>query len=87
MAEKRKFKKRYCRYCEQKVEYIDYKDLELIKYSLSERYKIMPRRLTGNCKKHQDMVTKAIKRARQIAFVPYIVDRKRVIENPFELIK
>ncbi len=87
MAERRKFKKRYCRYCEQKVEFIDYKDLDAIRFSLSERYKIMPRRLTGNCKKHQDMVTEAIKRARQVALVPYIVDRKRVIENPFELIK
>ncbi len=87
MAERRKFRKRYCRYCEQKVEFIDYKDLGLLKYSLSERYKIMPRRLTGNCKKHQDMVTSAIKRARQVALIPYIVDRKRVIENPFELIK
>ena len=87
MAEKRKFKKRYCRYCQQKVDFIDYKDLNLLKYSLSERYKIMPRRLTGNCKKHQDMVSLAIKRARQAAFIPYIVDRKRVIENPFELIK
>jgi len=87
MAERRKFKKRYCKYCEQKVDFIDYKDLQLLKFSLSERYKIMPRRLTGNCKKHQDMVTTAIKRARQVAFVPYIVDRKRVIENPFELIK
>jgi small subunit ribosomal protein S18 len=87
MAEKRKFKKRYCRYCQQKVDFIDYKDLNLLKFSLSERYKIMPRRLTGNCKKHQDMVSLAIKRARQAAFIPYIVDRKRVIENPFELIK
>ncbi len=87
MAEKRKFKKRYCRYCQQKVDFIDYKDLNLLKYSLSERYKIMPRRLTGNCKKHQDMIAEAIKRARQAAFIPYIVDRKRVIENPFELIK
>lgn len=87
MAERRRFRKRYCRYCEQKVEFIDYKDLGLLKYSLSERYKIMPRRLTGNCKKHQDMVTSAIKRARQVALIPYIVDRKRVIENPFELIK
>ena len=87
MAERRKFKKRYCRYCEQKVEFIDYKDLEMLKFSLSERYKIMPRRLTGNCKKHQEMVTGAIKRARQVALIPYIVDRKRVVANPFELIK
>ncbi|HIO71139.1 MAG TPA: 30S ribosomal protein S18, partial [Campylobacterales bacterium] len=71
MAEKRKFKKRHCKYCEAKVEFIDYKDIKSYKYSLSERYKIMPRRLTGNCKKHQDMVAEAIKRARQVALVPY----------------
>jgi small subunit ribosomal protein S18 len=87
MAERRKFKKRFCRYCQQKVDFIDYKDLNQLKFSLSERYKIMPRRLTGNCKRHQDLVVAAIKRARQAAFIPYIVDRKRVIENPFELIK
>ncbi len=87
MSEKRKYKKRYCKYCEAKVEFIDYKDIESLKFSLSERYKIMPRRLTGNCKKHQDMVAKAIKRARAAAFVPYIVSRKEVINNPFELLK
>ena len=87
MAERRKFKKRYCKYCEGKVEYIDYKDLGQFKFSLSERFKIMPRRLTGNCKKHQEMVTVAIKRARQTALIPYIVDRKNVVEYPFEMIK
>lgn len=87
MAERRKFKKRYCKYCEAKIDYIDYKDLNLLKMSLSERFKIMPRRLTGNCKRHQELVTTAIKRARQVAFIPYIVDRKSVVENPFELIK
>jgi small subunit ribosomal protein S18 len=87
MAERRKFKKKYCKYCEAKVEYIDYKDLVQFKFSLSERFKIMPRRLTGNCKKHQEMVTIAIKRARQTALIPYIVDRKNVVENPFEIIR
>ncbi|MBN2825988.1 MAG: 30S ribosomal protein S18 [Campylobacterales bacterium] len=87
MAEKRKFKKRFCKYCEAKVDYIDFKDLNLLKHSLSERFKIMPRRLTGNCKRHQDLVTISIKRARQTALIPYIVDRKNVVENPFEVIK
>ncbi len=87
MAEKRKFKKRYCKYCEAKIEFIDYKDIELMKQTLSERYKIMPRRLTGNCKKHQEMAEKAIKRARAAAIVPYIVDRKKVIANPFDELK
>lgn len=70
-----------------KIDYIDYKDLSLLKYSLSERFKIMPRRLTGNSKRHQEMVTIAIKRARQAALIPYIVDRKNVVENPFEILK
>ena len=87
MAERRKFKKRFCKYCEQKVEFIDYKDLGALKFSLSERFKIMPRRLTGNCKRHQELVTVAIKRARQTALIPYIVDRKNVVENPFENVR
>jgi small subunit ribosomal protein S18 len=84
MAEKRKFKKRYCKYCAEKVEFIDYKDVDSYKHSLSERYKIMPRRLTGNCKRHQDMVADAIKKARQIALVPYVVDRKSVVLTSYE---
>ena len=87
MAEKRKYTKKYCKYCEAKVEMIDYKDLSLLKQTLSERYKIMPRRLTGNCKKHQEMAQKAIKRARQAALIPYIVDRKNVVPAPFDLLK
>lgn len=87
MAEKRKYKKRHCKYCEAKIEFIDYKDLDLVKHSLSERYKIMPRRLTGNCLKHQKMVEEAIKRARHVALIPYIVDRKKVVASPFEEIR
>jgi small subunit ribosomal protein S18 len=87
MAEKRKYKKRYCKYCEAKVDFIDYKDAASLKFSLSERYKIMPRRLTGNCKRHQDMVSVAIKRARAAAIIPYTVTRKAVVTNPFENIK
>jgi small subunit ribosomal protein S18 len=84
MIDRKKFKKRFCKYCEIKTDIIDYKDLGQLKYSLSERFKIMPRRLTGNCKKHQELVTIAIKRARQTALIPYIVDRKNVVESPFE---
>jgi len=87
MSEKRKYKKRYCKYCEAKVDFIDYKDVASIRFSLSERYKIMPRRLTGNCKKHQDMVANVIKRARAAALVPYVVTRKEVVPNPFENLK
>jgi small subunit ribosomal protein S18 len=83
MRQERKFKKRHCKYCEMKVDFIDYKDVNGLKFSLSERYKIMPRRLTGNCKRHQELVTIAIKRARQTAFIPYIVDRKNVVDSQF----
>jgi small subunit ribosomal protein S18 len=84
MQEKRKYKKRFCKYCESKVDFMDYKDTASLRFSLSERYKIMPRRLTGNCKRHQDMITVVIKRARAAALVPYTVTRKQVVVAPFE---
>jgi small subunit ribosomal protein S18 len=87
MSEKRKYKKRYCKYCEAKVDFMDYKDVANIRFSLSERYKIMPRRLTGNCKRHQDMISTVIKRARAAALVPYVVTRKQVVTAPFENLK
>jgi len=87
MSEKRKYKKRYCKYCEAKVDFMDYKEVASLRFSLSERYKIMPRRLTGNCKRHQDMITVVIKRARAAALVPYTVTRKQVITAPFENLK
>jgi small subunit ribosomal protein S18 len=87
MAEKRKYKKRYCKYCESKVDFMDYKDVGALRFSLSERYKIMPRRLTGNCKRHQDMISAVIKRARAAALVPYTVTRKQVVTAPFENLK
>ena len=87
MAERRKYKKRFCKYCEAKVDFMDYKDVGALRFSLSERYKIMPRRLTGNCKRHQDMISIVIKRARAAALVPYTVTRKQVIVAPFENLK
>jgi len=84
MAEKRKYKKIFCKYCESKVDFMDYKEVGTLRFSLSERYKIMPRRLTGNCKRHQDMISAVIKRARAAALVPYTVTRKQVITQPFE---
>mgnify|MGYP002754124375 CR=1 FL=1 len=84
MAEKRKYSRKYCKFTEAKIDFIDYKDTSLLKYCLSERFKIMPRRLTGTSKRYQEMVEKAIKRARHAAIIPYIVDRKDVVSNPFE---
>ena len=57
-----------------KLDYIDYKNGELLKISMSERGKIMPRRLTGTSKRFQEQVENAIKRARHMALVPYIVN-------------
>jgi small subunit ribosomal protein S18 len=84
MAERVKYIKRHCKYTEAKIDFIDYKDLALLKHSLSERFKIMPRRLTGNSKDAQDMVKIAIKRARHMALIPYIVDGKKVTNDFWE---
>ncbi len=83
MAERRKYGKKYCKYTEMKIDAIDYKNTELLKISMSERGKIMPRRLTGNSKNFQEMVEKAIKRARHMALVPYIVDTKNVTDAAY----
>jgi len=83
MAERRKFAKKYCKYSAMKLEYVDYKNLDLLKISLSERGKIMPRRLTGTSKKFQEQVENAIKRARHMALVPYIVDTRNVTESAY----
>ena len=57
-----------------KIEYVDYKDTELLSRFVSERGKILPRRITGNCAKHQRALTVAVKRARHVAIMPYTTD-------------
>ena len=64
-------RRKMCRLCGDKVEYIDYKDVELLKTFITERGKIIPRRISGNCAKHQRQVTAAIKRSRNIALMPF----------------
>ncbi len=66
-----------------KIDFIDYKNTDLLKLSMSERGKIMPRRLTGNSKNAQEMVEKAIKRARHMALVPYIVNTQDVTDAAY----
>lgn len=83
MAEKRKYGRKYCRYTEMKVGFIDYKSLDFLKMSMSERGKIMPRRLTGNSKRSQEMVELAIKRARHMALIPYKVDSQNVVDAAY----
>ena len=64
--------KKACRFCLDKVERVDYKDLERIGRYVTDRGKILPSRLTGNCAKHQRVLTRAIKRARFMALLPYV---------------
>jgi len=64
-------KKRVCAFCADKMNYIDYKDVPRLRRLVSERGKILPRRVTGSCAKHQRTLTVAIKRARHIALLAY----------------
>lgn len=64
-------RRKVCRFCADKELIIDYKDVKVLKGFLTERGKIIPRRIYGNCAKHQRQLTEAIKRARQIALLPY----------------
>ncbi len=65
---------RKCKLCLEHVKSIDYKDTKLLKYYINDRGKILPRKVTGLCAKHQRMVAKAIKAARNIALLPYVND-------------
>ncbi len=67
-------RKKVCMFCADRVEKIDYKDVQRLKKCMTERSKILPRRVTGTCAYHQRELTKAIKRARYIALVPYVSD-------------
>ena len=70
----RKGRKKVCSFCVDRVEEIDYKDIAKLRKFVSERAKILPRRATGTCAKHQRALTTAIKRARQVALLPYTND-------------
>ena len=67
-------RKKVCVFCADTTQVIDYKDANLLRKYISERGKILPRRITGNCAKHQRALTVAVKRARQIALIPYLVE-------------
>lgn len=70
----RRGRKRVCSFCVDKVQSIDYKDIGKLKKHVTERGKILPRRISGNCAKHQRGLTLAIKRARNIALLPYTTE-------------
>ena len=67
-------RRKVCQFCVDKMTHVDYKDTARLKKYLSERGKILPRRTTGACAQHQRQLTEAIKRARQIALLPYVAE-------------
>jgi len=69
---KNRKRKKVCQFCVVKCQHIDYKDTARLKRYMSERSKILPRRTTGTCARHQRQLTMAIKRARQLALLPYV---------------
>lgn len=70
----KKPRKKVCKFCEAKIDKIDYKDTNRLKNCMTERSKILPRRVTGTCAYHQRELTTAIKRARYVALIPYVSD-------------
>lgn len=68
---RRMHRRKICRFCIEKVDLIDYKDVKLLQNYIPERGKILPRRISGSCATHQRMLAEAIKRARNIALLPY----------------
>jgi small subunit ribosomal protein S18 len=66
------FRKKVCKLCLKKAKAVDYKDVELLRRFITDRGKILPRRITGTCAKHQRMVSRAIMRARIVALLPFV---------------
>jgi small subunit ribosomal protein S18 len=67
-------RRKYCKFCELKVEWIDHKDVKTLQNYTPERAKVLPRRISGTCSKHQRQLMQAIKRARMIALLPFAAD-------------
>ena len=72
---RRSSRRKVCRFCADRNLTIDYKDPKLLKYFITERGKIVPRRISGNCASHQRVLSIALKRARQMALIPYTVGK------------
>ncbi|HLH68042.1 MAG TPA: 30S ribosomal protein S18 [Candidatus Dormibacteraeota bacterium] len=71
---KKRSSRKVCSFCAERIDYIDYKEVSRLRRYLSERGKILPRRITGTCAKHQRRLTSALKRARHIALLPFTTD-------------
>ncbi len=72
-VEQRQLRRKYCQFCKENVDFIDYKDTQLLRKYMTDRGKIKPRRVTGACTQHQHDIAVAIKRAREMALLPYTV--------------
>jgi small subunit ribosomal protein S18 len=73
-VKRRRFgRRKICKFCAEKVDLVDYKDVRRLKNFITERGKIVPRRISGNCARHQRQLTTAVKRARVVALLPYVV--------------
>lgn len=72
MQQRRFQRRKFCRFCADKTEFIDYKDIKILRSYLTERGKILPRRMTGVCARHQRSLNEAIKRARNIALLSFV---------------
>ncbi|NLC34052.1 MAG: 30S ribosomal protein S18 [Erysipelothrix sp.] len=72
----RKFRprKKVCHFCKNKVDHVDYKDVDLLRKYVSANGKIIPRRVTGTCAKHQRVLATAIKQSREMALIPYVAE-------------
>ena len=68
-------RKKVCRFCVDKTPFIDYKDIKTLRFFITERGKILPRRISGNCARHQREVTVAVQRCRNIALIPFAGER------------
>ena len=69
-------RRKSCPYCREKVEQVDYKDVAALRRFISDRGKIRSRRLTGACRRHQRQVARAVKRARELALLPYVAEAR-----------
>ncbi len=67
-------RRKVCRFCADKIDTVDYKDLKFLQQYIVERSKILPRRISGTCAKHQRLLQQAIKRARHVALLPFTTD-------------
>lgn len=72
MQQRRFQRRKFCRFCAEKSEFIDYKDIKILRGYVTERGKLLPRRMTGVCAKHQRSLTEAVMRARNIALLSFV---------------